>query len=105
MAGAIALAAVFFVVTIEMIFSGFGAPTHSHGDFEHIGSVSSPALRPDLHRDEDPEYLADGEAASSLLGRSGHRRTRSGSISNQLNQMSFKYVSQNSFCRPYAKST
>ncbi|KAF3920871.1 hypothetical protein ABW21_db0205010 [Orbilia brochopaga] len=90
MAGAIALAAVFFVVTIEMIFSGFGAPTHSHshGDFEQMVTPGSPALRPDLHPDEDPEYQANGEAASSLLGKSVHRRTRSGSISSQLNNIS-----------------
>ncbi|KAF3092977.1 hypothetical protein TWF569_010296 [Orbilia oligospora] len=88
MAGAIALAAVFFVVTIEMIFSGFGAPTHSHGDFEQIVAPSSPALRPDLHPDEDPEYQTNGEAASSLLGKSSHKRTRSGSISTQLNRIS-----------------
>ncbi|KAF3938513.1 hypothetical protein ABW19_dt0206640 [Dactylella cylindrospora] len=88
MAGAIALAAVFFVVTIEMIFSGFGAPTHSHGhgDFENM-VAQSPALRPDLHPQEDPEYQTNGEAASSLLGKSTHKRTRSGSISSQLNQM------------------
>ncbi|KAK6505475.1 hypothetical protein TWF481_007373 [Arthrobotrys musiformis] len=90
MAGAIALAAVFFVVTIEMIFSGFGAPTHSHGDFEQMvaDAPSSPALRPDLHPDEDPEYQTNGEAASSLLGKSTHKRTRSGSISMQLNRIS-----------------
>ncbi|KAK6336451.1 hypothetical protein TWF696_002004 [Orbilia brochopaga] len=90
MAGAIALAAVFFVVTIEMIFSGFGAPTHSHshGDFEQMVAPGSPALRPDLHPDEDPEYQTNGEAASSLLGKSVHRRTRSGSISSQLNNIS-----------------
>ncbi|RVD82789.1 uncharacterized protein DFL_007201 [Arthrobotrys flagrans] len=88
MAGAIALAAVFFVVTIEMVFSGFGAPTHSHGDFEHMVAPSSPALRPDLHPNEDPEYQTNGEAASSLLGKSSHKRTRSGSISMQLNRIS-----------------
>ncbi|KAF3919702.1 hypothetical protein ABW20_dc0106474 [Dactylellina cionopaga] len=88
MAGAIALAAVFFVVTIEMIFSGFGAATHSHGDFEQMVAPGSPALRPDLHPDEDPEYQTNGEAASSLLGKSSHRRTRNGSISSQLNRLS-----------------
>ncbi|KAK6330319.1 hypothetical protein TWF730_004812 [Orbilia blumenaviensis] len=88
MAGAIALAAVFFVVTIEMVFSGFGAPTHSHGDFEQMVAPSSPALRPDLHPNEDPEYQTNGEAASSLLGKSVHKRTRSGSISMQLNRIS-----------------
>ncbi|KAK6541107.1 hypothetical protein TWF694_008481 [Orbilia ellipsospora] len=91
MAGAIALAAVFFVVTIEMIFSGFGAPTHSHGDFEHMvapETSDSPGIRPDLHPDEDPEYQTNGEAASSLLGKSkGHKRN-SGSLSSRLNHIS-----------------
>ncbi|EPS41011.1 hypothetical protein H072_5120 [Dactylellina haptotyla CBS 200.50] len=88
MAGAIALAAVFFVVTIEMIFSGMGAATHSHGDFEHMVAPGSPALRPDLHPEEDPEYRTNGEAASSLLGKSAGHKRRSGSISSQLNRIS-----------------
>ncbi|KAF3929830.1 hypothetical protein AA313_de0210447 [Arthrobotrys entomopaga] len=68
MAGAIALAAVFFVVTIEMIFSGMGAASHSHGDFEHMvvpENMDTPGIRPDLHPDEDPEYQTNGEAAST----------------------------------------
>src|SRR5436305_5299296 len=99
MAGAIALASVFFVVVVEMVFSGMGAATHSHGGFDQPIVEPSPITpRPQLRANnaESPFLENDngniplnGVLANGYVKRS-HRRSWSGSIGRQLTQMSYR---------------
>ena len=87
MAGAIALAAVFLVVVVEMVFATLGAATHAHGGFEAIESEppSSPTLRRSI---EEVPFLAANGTDNTMEGNfKKHRRSRSGSISTALNQI------------------
>jgi len=88
MAGAIALAAVFFVVTIEMIFSGFGAAPHCHGGLEGLSQPNTPAIRLENRDTGHVESLTSpGGELGDGFSRPKHRRSRSGSIGSQLTQM------------------
>src|SRR5437764_471679 len=98
MAGAIALAAVFFVVVVEMVFSGMGAATHSHGGGFDTSVVQLSTTSPHLRVNDVRSPLRESDHGNIPLhgvlangyAKKSHKRSWSGSIGRQLTQMSYR---------------
>lgn len=98
MAGLIAMASVFFVVVIEMVFSSMNGGIHvgcHSGGYDSVSEATASAPAPHRHRRVHSSasiatFLGRTNVGSGVLGRPPmHRRSRSGSMGRQLQRLEF----------------